>query len=109
VTSHRSGLHRPPSYTSGHSTQSGAAASVLTEQFGRQPFTDTIRSDQQLQPPLPARSFRSFAAAAAEAAVSRLRAGIHYPFDNEDGLRSGVCIGRTIAREIRFRNDYDRP
>jgi membrane-associated phospholipid phosphatase len=97
-----------PTYISGHSTQSGAAAFVLTEQFGRQPFTDTIRADQQLQPPLPARSFRSFAAAAAEAAVSRLYGGIHYGFDNQDGLEAGRCVGLTIAREIRFRDDHDR-
>jgi membrane-associated phospholipid phosphatase len=92
-----------PTYTSGHSSQSGAASVVLTDQFGRKRFTDTIRADLKLEPPLPPRTFASFAAAAAEAAVSRLYGGIHYGFDNEHGLEAGQCVGRTIAREIRFK------
>ena len=94
-----------PTYTSGHSTQSGAAATVLTDMFGTKAFTDTIRTDHNLIPSLEPRSFGSFEAAAAEAAVSRLYAGIHFTFDNEDGLASGQCIGRAIVQEIRFKAD----
>jgi len=61
-----------PTYTSGHSTQSGAAATVLTDMFGIVAFTDTIRTDHNLVPPLAPRTFDSFATAAAEAAASRL-------------------------------------
>jgi membrane-associated phospholipid phosphatase len=92
-----------PTYTSGHSSQSGAAAYVLTDLFGWRRFTDTIRDDHQLVPPLEPRTFDSFAAAAAEAAVSRLYGGIHYGFDNGHGLAAGECVGRTIARYVRFK------
>jgi hypothetical protein len=37
-----------PSYTSGHSTQSGAAARVLTDMFGIKSFTDTTHTDYSL-------------------------------------------------------------
>jgi membrane-associated phospholipid phosphatase len=95
-----------PSYTSGHSTQSGAAAAILTDLFGKKRFTDTIRADQQLLPLLAPRTFNSFAAA--EAAVSRLYGGIHYGFDNDHGLESGQCIGRTIARNVHFKEERRR-
>jgi membrane-associated phospholipid phosphatase len=92
-----------PSYTSGHSTQSGAAATVLTDQFGVMAFTDTVFTDHDLTPPQAPRTFTSFDEAAAEAAVSRLYAGIHYPFDNDNGLAQGRCIGQVILERIAFR------
>ncbi len=94
-----------PTYISGHSTQSGAAAKVLTDMFGIVAFTDTIRADHNLVPPLAPRTFQSFDDAAVEAAVSRLYAGIHFSFDNNDGLASGRCIGQTIIREVHFKNN----
>jgi membrane-associated phospholipid phosphatase len=97
-----------PTYTSGHSSQSGAAATVLTHQFGRQRFTDTIRTDLHLVPELSPRTFESFAAAAREAAVSRLYGGIHYGFDNAHALEAGRCVGRTIVREVRFKEHQRR-
>jgi membrane-associated phospholipid phosphatase len=92
-----------PSYTSGHATQSGAAATVLTGLFGMQPFTDTLHQDHHLEPLLEPRSFGSFDEAAAEAARSRLYAGIHYPFDNDNGLAQGRCIGHVIVDRIAFK------
>jgi hypothetical protein len=92
-----------PSYTSGHSTQSGAAARVLGDMFGVKAFTDTLHSDHELLPPQAPRSFRSFDEAAAEAAVSRLYGGIHYAFDNDDGLEAGHCIAQAIISRVRFR------
>lgn len=94
-----------PTYISGHSTQSGAAATVLTDMFGIITFTDTIRADHNLVPPLAPRTFDSFDNAAAEAAVSRLYAGIHFSFDNNDGLASGRCIGQTLIQNVRFKDD----
>jgi membrane-associated phospholipid phosphatase len=96
-----------PTYTSGHSTQSGAAAAVLSDMFGAKAFTDTLHADHDLVPMLEARSFSSFEAAAAEAAVSRLYGGIHFAFDNYDGLSTGQCIGQTINERVRFRNEDD--
>ena len=94
-----------PSYTSGHSTQSGAAARVLTDMFGIKSFTDTTHTDHGLAPPQRPRTFNSFDEAAVEAAVSRLYGGIHFAFDNADGLASGQCVGQAIYDRVRFRDD----
>ena len=64
-----------PSYPSGHSTTSAAAATVLSEFFPRE-----------------AGLLRGWAA---EAAVSRLYGGIHFPTDNEVGLRLGREAGQA--------------
>jgi hypothetical protein len=91
-----------PTYTSGHSTQSGAVAAVLTDLFGSKAFTDTTHTDHHLMPPQEPRTFSSFDEAAEEAAVSRLYGGIHFAFDNHDGLASGRCIGEAINDRVRF-------
>lgn len=96
-----------PSYASGHSTQSGAAAHVLTDLFGMKSFTDTTHTDHGLVPTQEPRTFDSFDEAAAEAAVSRLYGGIHFSFDNNDGLASGQCIGQAIHDRVSFKNDDD--
>jgi hypothetical protein len=96
-----------PTYTSGHSMQSGAAARVLTDMFGRKRFTDTLHMDHQLVPLQTPRTFVSFDQAAREAALSRLYGGIHYRFDDNDGLGCGQCIGRAIRERVRFREDPD--
>jgi hypothetical protein len=93
-----------PTYTSGHSTQSGAAASVLTAMFGTKRFTDTTHTDHGLVPAQPPRTFNSFAEASAEAAISRLYGGIHYTFDNDNGLVCGDCIGQKIQERVSFSN-----
>jgi membrane-associated phospholipid phosphatase len=97
-----------PSYTSGHSTQSAAAAHVLTDLFGRKRFTDTTHADHGLVPPQEPRTFDSFEEAAAEAAVSRLYGGIHFAFDNDHGLASGQCMGQAILDRVQFKGDDER-
>jgi hypothetical protein len=87
-----------PEYTSGHSVQSGAAAQVLTDLFGAVPFTDHTHDGRGLTP----RTFGSFFAAAAEAAVSRLYGGIHFRPAIERGLEQGTCVGRKVSA-LRFR------
>jgi len=82
----------------GHATQSWATATVLTAMFGRQPFTDTLHQGHYLEP----RRCGSFDEVAAEAASSRLDAGIHYPFDNENGLAQGRCMGHMLVDRITF-------
>jgi membrane-associated phospholipid phosphatase len=91
-----------PSYISGHSTQSRAAAAVLTDLFGHKAFTDTLHTDHHLMPPQEPRTFGSFDEAAAEAAVSRLYGGIHFAFDNEEGCSSGRCVGQAINDRVHF-------
>ena len=92
-----------PTYPSGHSVQSGAAAYVLTDMFGKKSFRDTTHVDHGLIPAQKPRSFQSFQDAAAEAAISRLYGGIHYAFDNNDGLASGECIGKTVLERVKFK------
>ena len=92
-----------PTYTSGHSTQSGAAARVLTDKFGAKRYTDTTHTDHGLQPAQQPRTFNSFDEAAAEAAISRLYGGIHYAFDNDNGVACGQCIAQTIHDRMSFR------
>ncbi len=78
-----------PEYPSGHSTQSGAAAEVLTALFGDSfAFTDTTHEDDGLPP----RSFDSFWQAAEEAGISRLYGGIHFPAAITRGLDQGRCV-----------------
>jgi hypothetical protein len=79
-----------PEYPSGHSTQSGAAATVLTALFGENhAFTDTTHEDDGL----PARDFPDFWAAANEAGISRLYGGIHFRSAIDLGLDQGRCVG----------------
>lgn len=79
-----------PEYPSGHSTQSGAAAEVLTKFFGE----DFAYEDSSHVPDgLPPRQFASFWAAAKEAAISRLYGGIHFRSAIERGLEQGRCVG----------------
>jgi hypothetical protein len=82
-----------PEYTSGHSVQSAAAATVLTGQFGDVPFTDHTHHDRGL----PARHFTSFHDAAAEAAISRLYGGIHFRSAIDRGLVQGALIGDRVV------------
>ena len=91
-----------PTYPSGHSTQSGAAATVLTGMLGMRAFTDTTHRDLNPELGYPDCTFADFYAAANEAAVSRLYGGIHYLFDNADGFNQGVCIGMLLNTMIEF-------
>lgn len=84
-----------PEYPSGHSTQSAAAAAVLADAFGADlAFTDRTHEDDNL----PARHFASFAAAAREAAESRILGGIHFRSAAARGLEQGDCIAAYALR-----------
>ncbi|MDZ4849446.1 MAG: phosphatase PAP2 family protein [Pirellulaceae bacterium] len=96
-----------PTYTSGHSTFSGAADAVLTSFFGpdfhftttadgHNGFTQRPLSDQQVK----TRSFNSFTQAANEAGRSRIYGGIHFAFDNTAGLSAGRSIGRYVIEHL---------
>lgn len=88
-----------PEYPSGHSTASGAAATVLSAFFGEDyAFEDTTGGKDGLSK----RNFSSFEAAAEEAGISRLYGGIHFRAAIESGLDQGRCIGAyAVALETR--------
>jgi hypothetical protein len=82
-----------PEYPSGHSTQSGAAASVLSATFGENfAFTDRTHEADGLKP----RAYKNFWAAAQEAGISRLYGGIHFRNAVERGLEQGKCVGAKV-------------
>jgi len=70
-----------PSYPSGHSTISSAAAEVFADLF-----------------PDSARAYR---ARAEEASLSRVYAGVHYRFDVETGDSLGARVGRAVVQRAR--------
>jgi PAP2 superfamily len=79
-----------PEYPSGHSTQSAAAAAVLTSMFGENyAFEDKTHERDGII----SRRFPSFWAAADEAGLSRLYGGIHFRTAIERGLEQGRCVG----------------
>jgi hypothetical protein len=82
-----------PSYTSNHSSVSGAAGAILAEFFGTDNITFTTSSEGVI---LPDRTFTSFSQASTEAADSRLYGGIHWRYDNEDGLVGGRAVGHYV-------------
>ncbi len=84
-----------PSYTSGHSSFSGAAAGALMTFFGTDEVRFSTTSDGL---PGVSRAFDSFSAAAREAGLSRVYGGIHWDFDNADGLSCGWEVGRAVAK-----------
>jgi hypothetical protein len=89
-----------PEYPSGHSTQSGAAAQVLTHVFGEPfAFTDTTHVDDGLPP----RDFPDFWTAAREAGISRLYGGIHFRAAIEVGLDQGACVGDYVNRLVTWK------
>ncbi|HEX7071560.1 MAG TPA: phosphatase PAP2 family protein [Rhodothermales bacterium] len=75
------GLPNFPSYTSGHSTFSAAAAEVLSYLFPE--GEDDFKAKRD------------------EAAISRLYGGIHYRADIEAGLESGIKVGQYTLRAAR--------
>ncbi|ARK11300.1 vanadium-dependent haloperoxidase [Fibrella sp. ES10-3-2-2] len=90
-----------PGFASGHSTQSAAAAIVLTDLYGSSyTFTDDSHvgrvRDAKRNVDFKARTFRSFWEAAEESGFSRILGGIHTRQDNEVGLREGRSIGQNI-------------
>ena len=86
-----------PSYTSGHSTISAAAAEVMTSFFGDQvSFTDT----SLLEFGIANREIKSFRSAAQEASISRLYGGIHYKFDLDSGNAMGKRVGEIVVKKL---------
>jgi hypothetical protein len=82
-----------PAYTSGHSTFSGASAKILAMFFGTDEVAFTTTSEDV---PGVSRSYTRFSQASIEAGRSRIYGGIHWEFDNQDGLASGRELGAFV-------------
>ncbi len=90
-----------PGFSSGHSTQGAATATVLADLYGANvAFTDSSHvgrpRDDLRNVDFKARSFSSFWAAAVESGGSRMLGGIHTQQDNDTGLTEGKKIGANI-------------
>ena len=86
-----------PAYTSGHSSFSGSAAAALAAYFKTDDVEFSATADDL---PGVTRSFKSFAKAADEAGMSRIYGGIHWDFDNVDGLKCGRAVGEHVAKNF---------
>lgn len=86
-----------PSYTSGHSTISAAAAEIMTKFYGDAlSFPDTSLKAFGI----PGRQIISFRKAAEEASISRLYGGIHYRFDLDSGNVAGRKVGEIVVQRL---------
>lgn len=85
-----------PTYPSGHGTFGGAAAEVLTAEFGHDfGMTDRCHENRTDFIGTP-RSFNSFYEMAQENAYSRLPIGVHFRMDAEAALDLGYKVGRRV-------------
>ena len=89
-----------PDYVSAHAAACGASFGILARAFGdRTRFT----MDSTTAPAgMPTRSFRSFSAAAAECADSRVQLGFHFRYATDAGRRLGERVAEVVASR-RFR------
>jgi hypothetical protein len=82
-----------PEYPSGLVSNYGPVVQVLIREFGDIP----VRDDAYAWRGLPARQFSSLSDLLAEAAVSRVYAGIHYQFTQDISIEMGKKLGDEIA------------
>lgn len=82
-----------PEYVSAHSGQSAAVLTTLETLFGTNvPFVDHAHDADGFAP----RSFNRIFAAAEEAGISRLYAGIHFQSGNLNGRALGKCVAAKV-------------
>jgi hypothetical protein len=84
-----------PSYPGAHSVISEAGATVLTSFFGRH---DRLTVTSELLPGV-TRTFAGYQAAASEAGLSRIFAGLHTRLDHEAGLRLGGAVAGFVLEQ----------
>ena len=49
---------------------------------------------------LQSRTFKSLTEAAEEAGMSRFYGGVHWPWDNRDGLKAGRNLGKYVVEKF---------
>lgn len=87
-----------PEYPSAHSTQSAAAATVLSTAIG-----DSVAFEDSTGISIGngVRRFESFRAAAYEAGISRIYGGIHFQYGNLGGRALGECVGGKVVERLK--------
>jgi hypothetical protein len=80
-----------PEYVSGHAGATAASMDILARTFGEN--VSFTMATTTAPPEMPTRSFRSFSAAAAECADSRVRVGFHFRY----ATNAGLVLGRAVA------------
>jgi len=93
-----------PSYPGAHAVISAAGAEVLISFFHKRHFEFDVTSEVL---PGVVRSFTSFPAAADEATLSRIFAGVHFFFDLTTGQRLGSDIADFIVDNFLTSRDRD--
>jgi membrane-associated phospholipid phosphatase len=93
-----------PSYPGAHAVISAAGAEVLTSFFRRHHFAFDVNSEVM---PGKTRSFTSFLAAAEEATLSRIFAGVHFLFDLTTGQRLGDDVADFVVDNFLTSRDRD--
>jgi len=83
-----------PEYTSAHAAACAASFGVLEQAFGR--GVSFTMETTTAPPGMPTRTFRTFRAAAAECADSRVRLGFHFRYSTDAGL----VLGQQVARYV---------
>lgn len=86
-----------PEYTSGHSTITSSAATVLTKLY-RENLSFEDSSDYQYIGMK--RKFNSIEAAATECSISRVYGGIHYRLSVNTGADVGKKVGNLIVKKL---------
>jgi len=93
-----------PSYPGAHAVISAAGAEVLISFFHKHHFEFDVASEVL---PGVVRSFTSFPAAAEEATLSRIFAGVHFLFDLTAGQRLGSDVADFVVDNFLTSRDRD--
>jgi hypothetical protein len=94
-----------PEYVSAHASQTAAVMTSLENVFGDDvAFVDHAHDADGFAP----RAFDRIYDAAEEAGVSRVYAGIHFPFGNIAGQRQGQCVA-AIVNSLQWRRHHRGP
>ena len=86
-----------PGYVSGHATFGSTLFTVLSRFYGTDNVHFTIGSDGL---PGVTRSYTSFTQASLENAWSRVYLGVHFWFDESNGLAMGSVIGKDVFNHV---------
>ena len=86
-----------PSYPGAHSAVSAASAAVLKFFFNTDDFSYDVTSEVL---PGVERSFTSFTAAAEEAGLSRIYAGVHFRTDHTAGQQLGLNVAAYVFQNF---------